>query len=136
MLDARPTHFKAWLVLALIGGVVIFHLATIRPGHDWTGRAAGSLRLATYLEANEAARLSAEDRQLVHAAALVGDSPARMRLVAKGIVPQAPGAENPPDYSTLVPIPLAQGRYVRLVGKTTWSPNAHTGLAEVQVFGL
>lgn len=66
----------------------------------------------------------------------VGDSPARMRLVAKGIVPQAPGAENPPDYSALVPIPLAQGRYVRLVGKTTWTLNAHTGLAEVQVLGF
>ncbi len=40
------------------------------PGLDWTGRAAGSLRVATYLEANEAGRLSAEDRQLVHTAAL------------------------------------------------------------------
>ncbi len=40
------------------------------PGLDWTGRAAGSLRVATYLEANEAARLSADDRQLVHATAL------------------------------------------------------------------
>ncbi|MCH7728767.1 MAG: hypothetical protein IH991_20125, partial [Planctomycetes bacterium] len=58
------------------------------------------------------------------------------RLVAKGIVPQAPGADNPPDYSTLVPIAYAQGRYVRLVGKTIWSPNAYTGLAEVQVLGL
>ena len=41
------------------------------PGLDWTGRAAGSLRVATHLEAREAARLSAEDRQLVHGAALV-----------------------------------------------------------------
>lgn len=40
------------------------------PGLDWTGRAAGSLRVATYLEANEAARLSADDRQLVHLAGL------------------------------------------------------------------
>ena len=40
------------------------------PGHDWTGRAAGSLRVATALESNEAARLSEEDRLLVHNAAL------------------------------------------------------------------
>ena len=40
------------------------------PGNDWTGRAGASLRVAKPLEANEAARLSAEQRQLVHAAAL------------------------------------------------------------------
>jgi feruloyl esterase len=40
------------------------------PGLDWTGRAAASLRVAKFLETNEAARLSAEKRQLVHQAAL------------------------------------------------------------------
>ena len=40
------------------------------PGNDWTGRAGASLRVAKPLEANEVARLSAEKRQLVHAAAL------------------------------------------------------------------
>ena len=45
------------------------------PGLDWTGRAAGSLRVATHLEANEAARLSADDRQLVHTAALEACDP-------------------------------------------------------------
>ena len=40
------------------------------PGNDWTGRAGASLRVAKPLEANEAARLSAEQRQLVHTAAL------------------------------------------------------------------
>ena len=40
------------------------------PGQDWTGRAAGALRVATVLQANEAARLSEEDRVLVHSAAL------------------------------------------------------------------
>ena len=40
------------------------------PGQDWTGRAAGALRVAMYLEANEAARLSGDDRLLVHSAAL------------------------------------------------------------------
>jgi feruloyl esterase len=40
------------------------------PGQDWSGRAAGALRVATYLEANEVARLSEDDRRLVHTAAL------------------------------------------------------------------
>ena len=40
------------------------------PGQDWSGRAAGALRVATYLESNEAARLSEHDRLLVHSAAL------------------------------------------------------------------
>lgn len=40
------------------------------PGQDWTGRAAGALRVATALEANDAARLSEADRELVHTAAL------------------------------------------------------------------
>ena len=40
------------------------------PGQDWTGRAAGALRVAAALEANPSARLSEEDRVLVHAAAL------------------------------------------------------------------
>ena len=40
------------------------------PGNDWTGRAGGSLRVAKPLEADEARRLSAEKRQLVHDAVL------------------------------------------------------------------
>ena len=40
------------------------------PGLDWTGRAGGSLRVAKPLEADEAMRLSAEERQLVHDAVL------------------------------------------------------------------
>ena len=40
------------------------------PGHDWTGRAVGSLRVAKPLEANEAARLSSDKARLVHTAVL------------------------------------------------------------------
>ena len=40
------------------------------PGLDWTGRAAGSLRVAKPLEADEAMRLLAPQRQLVHDAVL------------------------------------------------------------------
>ena len=65
----------------------------------------------------------------------VGDSSSQMKLAAKGIVPQAPGAANSHDYSVLIPLQFARGRYVRLVGHSVWSPNSHTGLAEVQVLG-
>ena len=40
------------------------------PGQDWTGRAAAALRVAQRLEANTSARLSEDDRRLVHSAAL------------------------------------------------------------------
>ena len=40
------------------------------PGNDWTGRAGASLRVAKPLEVNEAARLTEDERQLVHTAVL------------------------------------------------------------------
>ena len=40
------------------------------PGLDWTGRAAGAVRIAQRLEQNEAARLGEPQRLLLHAAAL------------------------------------------------------------------
>ncbi len=40
------------------------------PGLDWTGRAAGAVRIAKHLEQNEAARLGEPQRQLLHTAAL------------------------------------------------------------------
>ena len=40
------------------------------PGLDWTGRAAGALRIAKRLEQNEAARLGQAQRQLLHTAVL------------------------------------------------------------------
>ena len=40
------------------------------PGLDWTGRAAGAVRMAKHLEQNEAARLGEPQRQLLHTAAL------------------------------------------------------------------
>jgi len=59
------------------------------PGQDWTGRAAGALRVATVLEAIEAARLSEEDRLLVHSAAL--EACDKMDGVEDGVIgrPQA-----------------------------------------------
>jgi hypothetical protein len=67
---------------------------------------------------------------------IVSDSPTEMDPVANGDVPMAPGAAETPDYSTLVPVPFARGRYVRLQAKQLWASDSHTGLSEVQVLGF
>jgi hypothetical protein len=66
----------------------------------------------------------------------VSDSPTEADSIAKGIVPPAPGAADTPDYSTLVPVPFARGRYVRLQAKKLWTTDTHTGLSEIQVLGF
>lgn len=67
---------------------------------------------------------------------VVSDSPTEADAIAKGIVPPAPGAVDTPDYSTLVPVPFARGRYVRLRAKKLWTTDTHTGLSEIQVLGF
>ena len=66
----------------------------------------------------------------------VGNSPTDLVHVARGIVPMAPGAAESPDYSTVVPVQFARGRYVRLLAKNQWRADVHTGLAEIQVLGF
>ncbi|MBP87721.1 MAG: hypothetical protein CMJ64_13525 [Planctomycetaceae bacterium] len=66
----------------------------------------------------------------------VSDSATEADSVARGIVPRAPGAADTPDYSTLVPVPFARGRYVRLQAKKLWASDTHTGLSEIQVLGF
>jgi hypothetical protein len=56
--------------------------------------------------------------------------------ISSGHVPIAPGAAETPDYSTLVPVPFARGRYVRLQAKQLWTSDSHTGLSEVKVLGF
>jgi hypothetical protein len=67
---------------------------------------------------------------------IVSDSPTEMDPIANGDVPTAPGAAETPDYSTLVPVPFARGRYVRLEAKQLWTTDSHTGLSEIQVLGF
>ena len=87
------------------------------PGLDWTGRAAGALRVAKPLEANEAARLSSDKARLVHAAVLeacdaadgvtdgvVGDPE---RCTFDPTVLQCTGAE---DASCLTPVQVSTAR--------------------------
>jgi hypothetical protein len=48
----------------------------------------------------------------------------------------APGVADPPDYGTLIPVPAAIGRYVRIQAKSYWTEESHSGLAEIQVVGF
>lgn len=55
---------------------------------------------------------------------------------AQGIVPIAPGAANPPDYGTIVPLPVVRCRYLRLRPASYWQTGGSSGLAEIQVLGF
>ncbi len=65
----------------------------------------------------------------------VSPTPTTLTPVTEGFVPMAPGAVDPADYGTLIPVPCATGRYVKLKAKELWSVNAYTGLSEIQVLG-
>ena len=66
----------------------------------------------------------------------VGDTPSESAAAANGLVPTAPGAASPIDYSTRVAVPFVKGRYVRLQAKSLWPADAPSGLTEVQIIGL
>ncbi|MCA9117353.1 MAG: discoidin domain-containing protein [Planctomycetaceae bacterium] len=66
----------------------------------------------------------------------VSETPTALRPVTTGIVLQAPGAADTPDYSTVIPVPAVRGRYVTLKARSLWNPNTYTGLSEVQVIGF
>jgi len=69
-------------------------------------------------------------------AVCVGSTPAELATpVATGIVPQAPGKADSPDFGTTLPVEFARGRYVRLEAQSIWRKDSHVGLTEVQVLG-
>jgi hypothetical protein len=55
--------------------------------------------------------------------------------VATGIVPQAPGLNDAPDYGCTLPVPFARGRYVKLQFLSAWRDDSLAGLSEVQFLG-
>lgn len=55
--------------------------------------------------------------------------------VAQGVIPQAPGAANTPDFGAILPVPFARGRYVKLQMLSVWRDDGTAGLSEVQVLG-
>lgn len=66
----------------------------------------------------------------------VSNTPASLTVVAKGIVPQAPGAADAADYGCLLSVPCVRGRYVRLECSSQWQPDGIGGVSEIQVLGF
>ena len=56
--------------------------------------------------------------------------------VTSGIVPMAPGVNEPADYGVLITVPCVTGRYLKLKAADIWNRNAYTGLSEIQVLGF
>ena len=65
----------------------------------------------------------------------VSENPSPLDPVASAVVPPAPAVADPQDYSTLVPIAFAKGRYVKLQLIVPWTSQGYAGLSEVQVLG-
>ncbi len=65
----------------------------------------------------------------------VSDTTTALRPVSQGNLLPAPGVADPLDYSQVIPVNFAQGRYVKLVCKEYLSQNSHAGLTEIQVLG-
>jgi hypothetical protein len=66
----------------------------------------------------------------------VSPTPTALTPIADGIVPMAPGVNEPADYGTFIGVPCVTGRFVKLKAKELWNVNSYTGLAEVQVLGF
>jgi hypothetical protein len=52
-----------------------------------------------------------------------------------GVIPTAPGAAGTADYGTILPVPFARGRYVKLQLLTVWRDEGVAGLSELEVLG-
>lgn len=66
----------------------------------------------------------------------VSESQTALDPVVRGLVLRAPGAENPPDYGVVIPVPFVRGRYVKLVEVSNWGSDSYEGLAEIEVLGF
>jgi len=65
----------------------------------------------------------------------VSDTPTALRPVSQGNLLPAPGIADPLDYSQIIPVNFAHGRYVKLMCKEYLSQNSHAGLTEIQILG-
>ena len=66
----------------------------------------------------------------------VSNTPSPPFPIATGFIPQGPGPEDPPDFSTIITFPPVTGRYVKLAARSLWSGENQSGLAEVQLLGF
>jgi hypothetical protein len=65
----------------------------------------------------------------------VSDTQTALRPVAQGLMLPAPGIADPQDYSQVIPVNFAQGRYVKLACKEYLAQSSHAGLTEIQILG-
>jgi len=66
----------------------------------------------------------------------IGSTPAELATpIATGVIPQAPGKADSPDFGTTLPVEFARGRYLRLEAQSVWRKDSYAGLTEVQVLG-
>ena len=65
----------------------------------------------------------------------VSDTPTALRPVSQGNLLPAPGIADPLDYSQIIPVDFAHGRYVKLMCKEYLAQSSHAGLTEIQILG-
>lgn len=65
----------------------------------------------------------------------VSDTQTALRPVSQGSLLPAPGVADPLDYSQVIPVNFAKGRYVKLVCKEYLAQSSHAGLTEIQILG-
>jgi hypothetical protein len=65
----------------------------------------------------------------------VSDTQTALRPVSQGNLLPAPGVADPLDYSQVIPVNFAKGRYVKLACKEYLAQSSHAGLTEIQILG-
>lgn len=65
----------------------------------------------------------------------VSDTQTALRPVSQGNLLPAPGVAEPLDYSQVIPVNFARGRYVKLACKEYLAQSSHAGLTEIQILG-
>lgn len=65
----------------------------------------------------------------------VSDTQTALRPVSQGNLLPAPGVAEPLDYSQVISVNFAKGRYVKLACKEYLAQSSHAGLTEIQILG-
>ena len=65
----------------------------------------------------------------------VSDTQTALRPVARGNLLPAPGVAEPLDYSQVIEVNFAKGRYVKLACMEYLAQSSHAGLTEIQILG-
>ncbi len=65
----------------------------------------------------------------------VSDTQTALRPVSRGNLLPAPGVADPLDYSQVIPVNFARGRYVKLACLEYLAQSSHAGITEIQILG-